>query len=329
MQQLQLVVNKHVVFRATSCAVCPVGQYKTGCSGTSPGSCTSCTGLPSGANWITQGYFNNSCRYSFPPPNPPPSPPPPPIALDLASYVVSFSLKFVDADYSTYSSNPNTWQANYISALTTYTGGSAVVSIKTIVQGSIIVSTVVAFPPSNGTCSAGSTQSLCGTFLATLSSSPASLFSSQPSLSYQTYSYGVTVAHGGQTSSAAGSPIILPSPPASVSQDLFQQNKGAIIGGACSGVWAICTAVFFVIWERGQTPLREKVYVFLMVKGYPSLASKLPGQAKAELVKAQKKAEEAAQAALSTLQRLESLSSERPNEAAPAGPDSSEQGGAA
>jgi hypothetical protein len=50
-----------------TCLVCnTIGQYKQNCganSHTDPGTCVSCTGLPTGGQWTTHGYFDNSCDF--------------------------------------------------------------------------------------------------------------------------------------------------------------------------------------------------------------------------------------------------------------------------
>ena len=50
------------------CQICPtVGQYRQNCGANShsdPGSCVPCTNLPTGGQWTSHGWFNNSCNFN-------------------------------------------------------------------------------------------------------------------------------------------------------------------------------------------------------------------------------------------------------------------------
>ena len=255
---------------------------------------------------------------SPPPPNPPPPSPPPPVTQDPRSQVVSFTMTFVNGDFSIYSANTQTWRAAYISALTQATGVAGVaVVINTVTAGSIIVSTTVGFPPSNDTCTAGSTSSPCGTFLATLASAPTALFSTQSTFAgLVAQTSGVTITHNGASAAGAGSPIVFPPPAASPSspagQSTLDKNLNSIIGGASAGASFLGSLIFAFFWERGNPSMRERVHAGLIAAGYPTLAAKLPGQEKAELAKAQKAAEEATKKALAA---VESFKAQAPGEA--------------
>lgn len=50
------------------CQICPtIGQYRQNCGANShsdPGSCVACTNLPTGGQWTSHGWFNNSCEFN-------------------------------------------------------------------------------------------------------------------------------------------------------------------------------------------------------------------------------------------------------------------------
>lgn len=51
----------------TVCSLCGVGLFKQSCSGTNPGGCAGCSGLPANADWITDGGFTDSCKFNCKP----------------------------------------------------------------------------------------------------------------------------------------------------------------------------------------------------------------------------------------------------------------------
>ena len=56
-------------FSGGSCVTCPssscnVGQYLSGCTGTSSGSCVACTNIPGGSYYTSNGGLSDACGYS-------------------------------------------------------------------------------------------------------------------------------------------------------------------------------------------------------------------------------------------------------------------------
>jgi len=47
------------------CERCEVGQFRSGCAGSSEGSCLPCTGLPEKATWITDGGVEDACSWAL------------------------------------------------------------------------------------------------------------------------------------------------------------------------------------------------------------------------------------------------------------------------
>ena len=132
-----------------------------------------------------------------------------------------------------YATNATGFQQAFVAALSASTGGVATVRILSITAGSIIVSTLVGFPPTGSACTAGA-LSPCGTFLATLLAAPGALFASQPMLANLPATVlSVAVAFNGQTSLVQNT---IPTPPAAViappagAPKTARTSLGAILG---------------------------------------------------------------------------------------------------
>jgi hypothetical protein len=177
---------------------------------------------------------------------------------DPAASVLNFTLTF-QADFGqVYATNTTGFQQAFVAALSASTGGVATVSIVSITAGSIIVSTLVGFPPTGSACTAGA-LSPCGTFLATVSAAPGALFASQPMLaSLPAAVLRVSVAYNGQTTQLASSTSLQQSPSLSVaappsvtspasSRSSFKTIIGAAIAAGIVGPGTIISilACFF------------------------------------------------------------------------------------
>ncbi len=52
----------------TECPRCSIGEFRQACASTSQGYCSPCNGqLPENALWVTDGWFNNSCKFGCSP----------------------------------------------------------------------------------------------------------------------------------------------------------------------------------------------------------------------------------------------------------------------
>jgi hypothetical protein len=61
-QTLRILEHQTLEHRYEIClSNCGVGQYRSGCSGTSPGSCIACTGLPANQYWTSTGGLTDTC----------------------------------------------------------------------------------------------------------------------------------------------------------------------------------------------------------------------------------------------------------------------------